>query len=482
MKKKYNTHKLDKSGARYYVEEMQDGKRSYWMGTVCRDGRRWRFKAGTKEAAEEKVEQWLVQLRNEGGEVVEMSSAGKRDAVKARRFLLDGETLPEAAELLREVRRLLGMMDERADVDTDDEDAVRRAVAANHDEVKRAIVEMVEARAALDGRATLPDAARFWAKHHPSGEAVTLKALAEAYMEAKSRKRPSYFKNVKSKCGQFVEFVGGNVPVASIMPDRLAKFMATRGEATATRKAWRTFLLGLFGLAVSRKWLGDNPASELDKIEDEDPSDDVEFYAVEDVEKLLRAAERVAPSYAPALALLFFAGVRPHELTGSYTVRKDGEDEGTGQVIGGLDWRFVGVNGEVVVTRSTSKTKRYRRIPMSDNLRAWLTRYGGERKGRLIPNPQAWRRARERIVAAAGVAWMQDAPRHSFASYHWAKHQNRGELEAAMGHTGDTNTLEKFYTTYVDRKDAERFWSLLPTGMSSKKAKAATSKKRKGKA
>ena len=423
-----------------YLEEDKRQKISAWLATVYIGGKRERKRFRTKSDAES----WIANRRTEtekmGIHLEGLPRAVLQDAVDARARLGGEESLMDAVGELLVVRDALGTGKALLD----------------------ALEEWTTARKELDGRAGLLDAVRFWGKHHPAGESVTVGELAAAYMAARSGKRPSYFKNVKSKCGQFLEYVGAASPVAGIMSDKLMEFMETRGEAPATRNGWRVFLSGLFGLAVSKKWIAENPAAALDKVERPESSDDADCYSVEECTKLLRAAETHAPAFVPALALLLFAGIRPQELTGSYTVREDAEDVGTGEVVGGLDWKFVDVDGDVVVTRSTSKTKRYRRIPIAANLRKWLAVYGGKRAGRVVPNPQAWRRARERIAAASGVEWKQDGTRHSFATYHWGKYQDRAGLESAMGHSGDTNTLERFYIARPNKKAAARFWSIMP--------------------
>lgn len=429
-----------KSALNLEVDKRQ--KSSAWLATVYVGGKRERKRFRTKADAES----WIASRRTEtekmGVHLEGLPRAVLQDAVDARAKLEDGETLSDAVGELLVVRDALGSG--KALLDT--------------------VEEWTAARQELDGRAGLLDAVRFWVKHHPSGASVTVGELVAAYMGARSGKRPSYFKNVKSKCGQFLEYVGASAPVAGIMPDKLGEFMETRGTAPATRNGWRGFLLGLFGLALSKKWIAENPAAALDKVERPESSDDADCYSIEECTKLLRAAETHAPAFAPALALLFFAGIRPQELTGSYKVREDEEDTGTGEVVGGLFWKFVDVDGDVIVTRATSKTKRYRRIPIAANLRKWLAVYGGKRDGRVVPNPQAWRRARERIAAAAGVEWKQDGTRHSFATYHWGMYQDRAGLESAMGHSGDTNTLERFYIARPNKKAAARFWSIMPGG------------------
>lgn len=182
----------------------------------------------------------------------------------------------------------------------------------------------------------------------------------------------------------------------------------------------------------------------------------IAFLQAEEVEKLLRAAEQIAPAYAPAVAILFFAGLRPWELAGKY--------EGEGVALPGLDWESVDRDGHIVVDGETTKTRQRRTVPMSRNLKAWLDAYAPKvRKGPVARNPMAWQRAKASIAKAAGVEWPQDAARHTYATMHFAKYGDRARLEANMGHTAGSKLLETNYKSLVTKEEAETFWNIMPT-------------------
>ena len=436
----YLTHKKDaRTGARIsFSTEIRRGK-TLWVATWTRGGKRNRRRGETKAELEDWMAEELAKLETEGVEAAELDLEERRDAIEAQKQLAPKETLTDAVKELLAVRELLG----------------RGTQLAN------ALAEIRDARSKLTPN-SITDAVNFWCKHHQAA-GVTLEMVAAAYTKDRAQKRPSYFRNVKSKCGILLRELGGNTPAAEIMVDDLRQFMDGRGEAVATKKAWRTFLLDFFQTAIDDFGIESNPASGLKAVKGADTPTDADVYTINEVKRLARAAEAEGPTAAVGMALLLWAGLRPNELTGCYTVRGANDTEGSGEVVGGLQWRFVG-NKEIVVTRATSKTKTYRRIPVSKNLKAWLTTYAPIKKsGLVIPNPTWWRRTRERIAAQSGVEWKADGARHSFASYHWALHQNRAELESALGHSGGTNTLERYYEAFVDKADARKFWAIMPS-------------------
>jgi hypothetical protein len=58
--------------------------------------------------------------------------------------------------------------------------------------------------------------------------------------------------------------------------------------------------------------------------------------------------------------------------------------------------------------------------------------------------------------------WPQNALRHSFASYHLAKHCNASELMLYKGHTS-TKQIFDAYRELVLPQAAESYWNILPS-------------------
>ena len=393
--------------------------------------------AQTREDCEAKIKDKLAELEREGVSAAVLSVEQKRDAAKARKMLADGETLENALKELQVVRERLG--------------SGRRLLDAL-DEV-RAVREI------LGGRATARAAAEFWAVRNPSGSCATLGEAVNAYMRGLAERSAGYRKTVAYRLEAMVNALGGKTPLPSLGKEEVGGVLEGWAEShspfsDASWNCWLTTFGVFFNWAVKTYKLASNPMEGLDprKVK----AAEVDFLRVADVEKLLRAAEEVAPEYAAAVAILFFAGLRPTELVGQYGTAGEG-------VRGGLDWDCVDVDGEIFIAGRNTKTSRQRQVTISDNLRAWLDAYGGDKRGRLVPNPQAWKVARKAIVEAAGVDWPQDYARHTYASMHYAFHKDRARLEASMGHDPASRVLEANYKRPVRKSEAERFWSIMPT-------------------
>lgn len=163
---------------------------------------------------------------------------------------------------------------------------------------------------------------------------------------------------------------------------------------------------------------------------------------VADVRKMFSVADGEYLDCTPYLAIGFFAGIRSEEL-------------------GKLQWEQVDFENKAVVVLSSSAKGRARRIvDISPNLMAWLVPYKKESGPVLEASVEAYR---TQMRNAMGYAkWPQNVMRHSFASYHFAKHRNESLLMQLMGHADDGRILHNQYKALVLPNDAEAFWSIFP--------------------
>jgi integrase len=133
------------------------------------------------------------------------------------------------------------------------------------------------------------------------------------------------------------------------------------------------------------------------------------------------------------LALRYFAGLRTSEATAIEELE--------------IKTEFI------EVTARKAKTRRRRLVPVLPVLRAWLD------LGGALPLAQVNNRLRA-VVVAAGVPWPNNAPRHSFVSYHLAKFQNAGQTALLAGH--GEQMLFNHYREIVTSQAAEEFFNLFP--------------------
>jgi len=98
-------------------------------------------------------------------------------------------------------------------------------------------------------------------------------------------------------------------------------------------------------------------------------------------------------------------------------------------------------------------------ILVSTQLRAWLecTRETG---GKLPAVNYADKFKRTLEKAGLRAEWPQNALRHSFASYHYAKHRNENETAALMGNS--PQMIFAHYRELVRPADADSFFNIMP--------------------
>ena len=173
-----------------------------------------------------------------------------------------------------------------------------------------------------------------------------------------------------------------------------------------------------------------------------------EIFTVDELTSLL---EKAPTDLAPCLVIGAFAGLRTAELLR-------------------LEWENVKLDRDYIeVTAKNAKSAKRRLITMSQNLRTWLEPYAGH-SGKLWPPngniavaQTACHAACKRAKDAARLArWPQNGLRHSFASYHLAKHHNAAQLALEMGHV-NASMIFAHYREVVTPEEAERYWLIFPS-------------------
>ena len=138
-------------------------------------------------------------------------------------------------------------------------------------------------------------------------------------------------------------------------------------------------------------------------------------------------------------ALCLFGGIRPEEaerMTWGDNVKMDTK--------------------EIDIPAAISKTKKPRLFLMPGPLYIWLaTCPQGEP---LIP--ANFRKLKDRVTKSLKFDWIQDGLRHTFATFHYAKHKNLEELRHIMGNS--PSVIERFYKGAIAAKQVKRFWMLVP--------------------
>jgi len=117
-------------------------------------------------------------------------------------------------------------------------------------------------------------------------------------------------------------------------------------------------------------------------------------------------------------------------------------------------------NGVIALSSEITKTNRRRTLDIPPALKDWLELGWGE--GAIVKNGDPLKNIR---VSFPKKFWKQNGLRHSFASYHLAKHRNAGLTAELAGHS--TQTLQGHYKALVTKQAADEWFSITPAKVTS---------------
>lgn len=328
--------------------------------------------------------------------------------------------------------------------------------------------DAVAALAILDGKATLTAAAKLWARHNGIAGGVTVAELGRRWLAELKRQgcRPTTLRERGHKSERLGADLGDR-PASSLTRDDITGWMTAKGLAGATLDGYRRAFNAMFNYAVRERIVESNPVAGIQpvRMDEKLPTP----FTVETVQAILRTAAQWTPAMVPTLAVQFFAGLRPGEALG-------------------LDWSAVDFKGKTIrVMPETSKVRRTRIVPMNNTLVEWLTPHRKvrgpvgiqtqnqfdfaiyrkpigpaiEQKGIPIAERKPDTRPKG-LLAAAGVDWIQDGPRKTFASAHYAQHGDAAKLASILGHTGGHDVLFRHYRGLMTKAQARRFFAIRP--------------------
>jgi len=258
-----------------------------------------------------------------------------------------------------------------------------------------------------------------------------------------SNKRLRYIQTLKCVLGIFRRSFGKK-PIYELGPDEIDNWFNTLDIVPATRNNYRRILSVLFKFAVKRGYCGESIISKTDPVTIDTPPPGI--LTVEQASRILAVASADPElGLLPGITIGLFAGLRSCELKQ-------------------IKWEEINLStGNIEVTAEKSKSRRRRLVTVSPNLLAWLKPFAHEHGLLLPPN---WYGRLRRLKELANIQdWPDNAMRHSFASYHYARHQSADKTAFQLGHQ-DTKILFEHYRELVAREEAKRYWSLFPDKVS----------------
>jgi integrase len=335
---------------------------------------------------------------------------------------------------------------------------------------------MICADMLIPAKATLTDAVRFYIKHQSI--AARSKPMTDVIEEIKSYTKDQvkkgeisrdHLRGILTTSKRLLEPFGDRM-VCDIQKHEIVswlqglKFLNGDEPLSATAKDYaRRYATTVFAFAVDRGYATDNPAHGIEKMS---KAGSIGILAPHEVSALLNNCHS---SMIPFYAIGIFAGLRPY----SEIARLDWDK---------FDWEDNMIEVANIKTAGHSNSARERYVDIAPNLLEWLRPHRkasgrvlpgnfrdylyGSCKGRTVKFPTDRERAiaaleKDGLPAFGLKEWPQDAMRHTYASMHYAKHEDAGKTAAQMGHS-NSQMVFNAYRRKVKPKDAEKFWSITP--------------------
>lgn len=236
----------------------------------------------------------------------------------------------------------------------------------------------------------------------------------------------------------------GHRPIADLHVGEMERWIRELGVGARRQDNLREKLVTFFRWARERGHLDEERKTEPEKIGRVYKRGEVEYWRPGEVRKLLAAVD---PKWLPCMALAAFAGMRISE-------------------IGRLDWTAFDWEARRIYVRTTValKTGRSRRIPLEENLVAWLLPLRKE-TGRLYDyaNPSGeWTKETERLETKLGIKWRANNLRHAYGSYQMALIDNYNQVSAWMGNS--PGEVQSSYDGVATPTEAKEWFSIQPDG------------------
>lgn len=279
---------------------------------------------------------------------------------------------------------------------------------------------------------------------------VTFAVLRAEYVAAKEadRKSAHYINDITHRLKTFGRTFDDR-PVATIEAREMDDWLRGIGQSPISRVNFRKVLRTAFEFAVSRGYAKDNPVVRTSEVKVDHAAPGI--LTPSEIAALLNASDS---KIVAAIALSAFAGLRDAE-------------------VGRMTWDRVDLaGGHIKVDAAIAKTSSRRLVPISDNLRAWLTPYA-QKSGPIRPVHSiatllyrlGRKKAADNLVAAGAAAvnlieWPHNALRHSFASYRMAFVSNAAQVAEECGHS--VQVMKTHYRELVTKAEAETWFSVMP--------------------
>jgi integrase len=288
------------------------------------------------------------------------------------------------------------------------------------------------------GKTSLREAVEFFLRHNRADvPRLTLAEIAEQF--AASREQSGLSAHYVSQCRKTVGDLAKVFPGQTLPDLKTAELDAWLGGLTfgaKTKNGMRIILVACGNWAEGRGYLvkGSSPFPAMMRYKETKAS--VSIFTPENIASLLTKAD---VTLRPFLALGAFAGLRTAELQR-------------------LDWKEIDLErGFITVDANKAKTRQRRLVPISDNLKLWLT------PCKQTSGPVCLHQ-RPQIAAARlceGFAWQENGLRHSFISYRLAILHDTARVALEAGNSPEV--IFGHYRELVTPEAAQTWFDVSPS-------------------
>jgi integrase len=287
---------------------------------------------------------------------------------------------------------------------------------------------------------SLLDATKFYVAHlEATAKSITLDALLARFLESKRRARLSarHLEDLQQRLGRFVRDFGAT-GVRTITAAQIGDWLHGLGVAPQTFNNYHANLHTFFGYALDHDYTSSNPVEKVQETKVVEGG--IRVFDPDALAQLLEAAD--ARLVVP-MAIGAFAGLRTAEILR-------------------LHWSWIDLErGLIHVNADIAKRSKRRLVSITENLKAWLSPYA-RNSGRVYPvGFRSYHKEINKLCFRLSVGWVDNGLRHSYASYHLAKHEDAPALALQMGET-DVRTIFDHYREVVTPQAAERYWAIYP--------------------
>lgn len=249
-----------------------------------------------------------------------------------------------------------------------------------------------------------------------SERTVSFASAVQEALEARKDRRPRTIKDFRYITSRLMDRCPGLAErrVRTLTSAECAAYLQQAFATPRQRFKAHAILSGVFRTALQRGWCTANPMFNVEKPRLHEKQ--ISILTPEEIQRLISAAETYRGGIClPAVALMLYAGLRPHE-------------------VARLRWADINLRHACIsIQPRHSKTGGARRVTIHPPLREILSKYAQQAEASICPSN--WLHHWSELHRSSGLTpWQPDVLRHTFATHYLAQFRSYSALQVEMGH------------------------------------------------